>query len=148
MAMLYQAEISILEALLNEGVRSVVIGGAAVQHHGHTRSRDDLDILVEPTPENASRVVAAIGAKFRFTDEHLKGLAKPGVQMHLGGACPVEVLTSVQGVDTKAAIDTAVMVWCGPVHVPVLALDMLLATKRARGSDTDLADIEALTNQF
>ena len=37
----------------------VVIGGLAVQAHGHTRTTQDIDIVPAPTPENLRRLSAA-----------------------------------------------------------------------------------------
>ena len=50
-----------LLATLNEhGVRYVVIGGVAVGAHGYVRATEDLDIVPEPTAENADRLARAL----------------------------------------------------------------------------------------
>ena len=54
-----------LESLNREGVAYVVIGGMAVLAHVPYRTTRDLDVLIEPTLENAHkarRAVAAWGA--------------------------------------------------------------------------------------
>ncbi len=46
---------------LNEaGVRYLVVGGVAVCLHGYPRATQDMDILVEATPENARRLITAL----------------------------------------------------------------------------------------
>lgn len=48
-------------ALLNEaGARYMVIGGMAMIYHGYTRTTEDIDLLVDPSPENIQKVKAAL----------------------------------------------------------------------------------------
>ena len=41
-------------------VRYIVIGGIAAVLHGVPRATFDLDILIDPTPDNARRLLAAL----------------------------------------------------------------------------------------
>jgi Nucleotidyl transferase AbiEii toxin, Type IV TA system len=43
-----------------EGARWALIGGYAIAVHGFTRFSEDVDILVDPSPENAKRWIAAL----------------------------------------------------------------------------------------
>lgn len=59
-------------------VEYAIIGGKAVQSYGSTRKADDLDIWINPTAENANKMVASvkefIGAKLHpsdFTDDNV-----------------------------------------------------------------------------
>src|SRR5688572_7006935 len=38
------------------GARYLVVGGFAVMHHGFTRATEDIDLLVESSPENQAKV--------------------------------------------------------------------------------------------
>ncbi len=49
-----------LTSLNNEGVAYVVIGGIAVLAHIPYRTTRDLDVLIEPTLENATRARRAV----------------------------------------------------------------------------------------
>ena len=51
-----------LDALNNAGAAYVVIGGMAVMFHVPYRTTRDIDVLIEPTLENAVRVRAAVAA--------------------------------------------------------------------------------------
>ena len=42
------------------GARYVAVGGFAIIHHGFLRFTDDIDLLVETTPENEARVLEAL----------------------------------------------------------------------------------------
>jgi hypothetical protein len=52
----------LLEALYNHAVRYLVVGGFGVYFHDPTRDvvGHDLDLLFEPTTENAERLIAAL----------------------------------------------------------------------------------------
>jgi hypothetical protein len=41
-------------------VRSMIVGGYAVARHGRPRATKDLDIWIEASPSNASRVIEAL----------------------------------------------------------------------------------------
>jgi hypothetical protein len=42
------------------GVRYLVVGAHAVAFHARPRATEDLDLLLQRTPENAERVIAAL----------------------------------------------------------------------------------------
>ena len=42
------------------GVEYVVVGGIAVQVHGHVRMTNDLDLIPTPTPRNLARLATAL----------------------------------------------------------------------------------------
>ena len=54
--------LDLLIALSDAEACFVVVVGYAVGAHGHPRATKDLDIWVEPSIENAERVIAALEA--------------------------------------------------------------------------------------
>jgi hypothetical protein len=54
----------LLSELEAQGVRYAVFGGAALNLHGLARFTDDLDLFVEPDPENIDRLKRALAAVF------------------------------------------------------------------------------------
>jgi hypothetical protein len=55
----------------------VVIGGVAMQAHGHVRTTQDFDVIAAWTEENTARLAAALrdlGAQLRGVDAHLLGV--------------------------------------------------------------------------
>lgn len=67
----------LVAALTGHEVDFVVIGGVALQAHGHVRTTADLDVIVAWTPENLQRLAAALrelDAKVRGVDADLLGL--------------------------------------------------------------------------
>lgn len=57
-----------LESLNREGVAYVVIGGMAVLAHVPYRTTRDLDVLIEPTIENAQKARRAVATSCRLED--------------------------------------------------------------------------------
>ena len=51
---------SLCRALNAEGARYVLIGGFAVILHGGARTTKDIDLLVDPSPENVTRLKQAL----------------------------------------------------------------------------------------
>src|SRR6266498_439834 len=50
----------VLEVLARHRVQYLVIGGVAVQVHGHRRTTKDLDLVPSPEPDNIARLAAAL----------------------------------------------------------------------------------------
>lgn len=79
----------LLTALARHGVDCVLIGGTAMQVHGHVRTTQDVDVVAAWTVENMGALAAALdelGARLRGVDADLLGidLADPH-QLHEGG---------------------------------------------------------------
>lgn len=138
-----------LSALLHADARFVVVGAHALAVHGVPRGTQDLDILVDPTPENAERVwraLAAFGAPMATLGISRVDFVRPDTVVQFGlPPNRIDFLTSISGV---ADFET---VWSGRVthelrgrSVPFIGRQELLANKRASGRRKDLADVEAL----
>jgi hypothetical protein len=50
----------LLQAFADHRVKYLIVGGQAVIFHGQPRFTKDLDVWVEPTPENARQLAAAL----------------------------------------------------------------------------------------
>jgi len=138
--------LDILRALSAADARFLLIGAYAVSVHAEPRATGDLDIWVEPTPENARRVYAALRA-FGAPLEQLTvdDLATPEVVFQIGlPPRRVDILTSITGVSFGDAWTGHVEVAYGDVRVPVIGRDALLANKRALGRLKDLMDVDLI----
>lgn len=51
----------IVVAFADNGVEFVVIGAFALAFHGAPRASGDIDLFVRPSPENATRIIKALG---------------------------------------------------------------------------------------
>jgi predicted nucleotidyltransferase len=153
----FQAD-EIFKILVRHRVRFVVIGGIAVQGHGYIRATYDLDIIVEPTTLNLTRLseaLAELGAELRFpgtlslADPHQLRRAPLIPTTTRFGPLDVVHVEHVAGPPRSfdALRDAALVVNLDGVEIPLAGLSDLIRMKRAAGRDQDLADIEALTRE-
>jgi hypothetical protein len=122
----------------------VVVGAAAAQLWGHARATRDIDILIEPTVQNARRVLAALGeVGFGLANEWLAEeiVAKPVTI--LGDMPKVDILTVAWSVHYRDAAPAAATFEVEGVAIPTASIDHLIASKRT-GRLQDAADIEVL----
>jgi hypothetical protein len=132
--------------LTARNVRFVVVGGHALAYHGRPRYTKDLDVFVEPTAENAARLLRAL-EDFGFGGLGLTeaDFDTPGKVVQLGVAPNrIDLLTAIDGVSFDQAWQGRAAGRFGTESVPFLGRRELLANKRAVGRLQDLADIEAL----
>ncbi len=138
----------ILGFLLDAGARFLVVGAHALAAHGIPRATGDLDLWVEPTPENAARVwraLLAFGAPVEAMKLSPSDFHQPGVVVQIGvPPRRIDFLTEITGVGFAEA-------WSGRAEhevagrrVPFVGRQTLVKNKRAAGRLKDLADLEAL----
>lgn len=116
----------------------------AMQLWGTSRSTRDVDVLIEPTVENAERVLKALSTLplQMAADIDARELIGRAVTM-IGDIPNVDVLTRAWNVTwPEAARDIAVFEVEG-VPIPTLSLAKLIESKRT-GRTQDAADIELL----
>lgn len=131
-------------ALNQAGARYLVIGGIACILHGHVRATTDMDILIEPTAENAARVLEALSqVGYGFVREWLPEeiLRKPITI--IGDDPAVDIFTVAWSVKYENAVARSTIVEVEGVALPLIGLDDLIATKRT-GRSIDAADVEML----
>lgn len=145
----------ILRALAEHGVDYVLIGGLAVQTHGHVRTTNDADLIPAPNPANMKRLAAALrsmqarvlneGAEEMEVDA--KMLPQATIWQFVTRDGGVDVMHEVPGGRPYSELsERALRVQLGDVEVPVVDLDDLIRMKLARGRPVDLADVAALTD--
>ena len=136
-----------LESCGKHEVRYLIVGAHAVAHHARPRSTKDLDLWIDPSKENAERVLATI-RDFLGTDLGLKieDLTKPGTIVQLGVApARIDLLNRIAGVPGfEQAWERRVEGRYGPVTAYFLSLDDLIQAKEAAGRSRDLEDLESL----
>lgn len=139
----------VLVALLEAGARFLVVGAHAMAVHGIPRATQDLDVWVEPTDENASRVwnaLAGFGAPLADLGVEVGDFVRPGTVVQLGlPPNRIDVLTEISGVPSfGTAWRDRVEREVSGKRIPFIGRRALITNKRAAGRLKDLADIEAL----
>jgi predicted nucleotidyltransferase len=138
----------LLELLNSGGVRHLVLGGHAVNFHGHHRNTKDLDLWIAVDPDIAGRVSEAL-RQFGFPAESVP----PSLFLQRGkvfvlGREPfrVDLLTNPSGVDFESCYARRVETVLDGVAVPFISLDDLRTNKQASGRLRDRADLEELAH--
>jgi hypothetical protein len=116
----------ILRALAEHQVDYILIGGLAVQTHGHVRTTNDADLIPAPDPANLKRLASALRS--------------------LEAQMLVDVCEVPRGRSYGELSKGALHVQLGDIDVPVVGLDDLIQMKLARGRPVDLADVASLTD--
>ena len=134
----------ICSALNHHQANYVVFGATALQLWGSARATRDIDILIEPTADNARRVLAALAdLGFGLAKEWLaEELVRKPVTV-LGDAPRVDILTVAWTVSFAEAHPAASVFEVEGVEIPTASVDHLIASKRT-GRLQDAADIEIL----
>jgi predicted nucleotidyltransferase len=136
----------LLEEFAREGVEHVVIGGYAFAYHAEPRATKDLDVFLEGSAENrarAARALARYGAPQNVV-EATRNLAETEI-VYLGRPpLRIDLLRTIDGVSGDDVVRNAISATWDGTPIRVIALDDLIANKRAAGRPQDLADVVKL----
>ena len=126
------------------GVRYLVVGAHAVAFHARPRATKDLDILIEPAPENARKVLAALrdffgGADLDYT---IEDVMDPDCIIQLGVApVRIDLLSAIPGCpDFPAAWKRRVKARFAEVPTQYLGLTDLIRNKESTDRPQDRVD--------
>ncbi len=138
----------LLIELVDAGADFVLVGGYAVAFHGHQRTTKDIDVLVRPTRENASKVFAGLrsfGAPLKSLNISENDFADyDGVVQFGSPPNRIDILTNVSGITFDEALNGSLEFDLEGRAVTVIGLDALLKNKRAAARDQDLLDVKTL----
>lgn len=136
----------LLRSLHECEVRYLVAGGYAVIHHSQPRYTKDIDIWLEPSAENARKLMRAFlqfGIPMIGVTE--ADFAQPGTQFNLGvPPCAVDLLTTIPGLEFKAAWANRVISDEDDFPIYYLGKADLIKAKKKAGRPQDLADLDEL----
>jgi len=135
----------VFRCLKKHDVRYVVIGGIAAVLHGVPRATFDLDLLIDATGSNATRLLAAlteakIGTATLTTSDRVLAneitIFKDRIR--------IDVLTRTLGLSFDEAWQRRETMFHGDQEFFVVSVDDLIAAKLASGREIDLSDVSAL----
>jgi hypothetical protein len=138
--------VEMLSAFAAARVRYLVVGGYAVSLHARPRTTKDLDLWLDPAPDNIASACAALrafGLPYDIVEE--LGRARPDEIVWIGKVpARVDFMQALIGADFRSAWKRRVVLELGGVPVPFIGREDLLANKKAVGRPTDLRDVRAI----
>jgi hypothetical protein len=135
-----------IASLTAHGVEFVIVGAYALAFHGAPRFTGDLDVLVRPTTENASRLLAAVRSSgFPVAELQPQDIVTSSRMLQIGvEPIQIHVMSAISGVSWDEAWRDRAMGPCGRQVAAFLGRSTFLQNKRAAARPKDLADIDAL----
>ena len=135
-----------MKALIDHGVRFLLVVGYAVRFHGYERGTKDVDVLVSNDGANAKRLCSALISLVRphhsLQPEQIEDKKR---QINLASyGYHFEILTEADGVPFDEAYGRRSVVHCLDLPVPVIAKGDLITMKDAAGRSQDKHDVKKL----
>jgi len=134
----------LLRSLNDHDARYVVIGAVAFPIYGYARATLDIDLFIQPTPENAQRVRAALIAfGYDMSDVTIDELLSKKVLIRQS-VLETDIHPYVKGVDFEEVWKDRTEDRLGDTPVAFASLDHLIRMKEAAGRPKDLEDLRVL----
>ena len=134
--------------LLNDqSVKYLIVGGFAVAFHGKPRNTKDLDIWIEPTIDNATKMINVLNL-FGFGDLEIEpqDFLNENTVIQLGySPIRIDLMSAISGVPKFAdAWQNRSEGKYGEQPTYFIGLEELIANKKAANRLQDLTDVEIL----
>jgi predicted nucleotidyltransferase len=139
-----------IQSLNNHDVEYILVGGYAVILHGYRRVTGDMDVWVNRTKENYSRLVLAFNEfrlpVFDMTEERFLNPESADVFSYGRPPVSIDIITQLKGVHFNEAFSQAQTFEEEGLKIRFIHLNNLIQAKKAAGRHKDLDDIEKLTS--
>jgi hypothetical protein len=121
----------ICQALNDSGAKYIVIGGMAIVYHGFNRGTEDIDLLVERTADNISRLKKSLSilpdnAVAEMVDSDLETYGT----VRIADEVVVDLMSSACGIDFAEASSMIEETEIEGIRIPFANLELLLKTKQ------------------
>jgi len=135
-----------LQILLRNEVKFLVVGAYAMAAYGYPRATGDFDIWVDTTLENSQRIyksVSDFGAPLsEITERTFTG---KGIVFQIGvPPRRIDIITHIDGVEFHNAYQDKEEVEMENMKIPFLSKSNLIKNKKATGREKDKIDIKYL----
>lgn len=138
----------ILQILLNNKAKFLVVGAYAMGAYGYPRATGDFDIWVEASTENSKKIYKSLvefGAPLSSITE--KTFAEEGIIFQIGVAPRrIDIITRIDGVIFPEAYQTKEFIEIERLPVPFLSKENLIKNKQSTGREKDKLDVSYLKN--
>jgi hypothetical protein len=137
------------ELLNEEKVEYLLIGGYAVAYHGYPRYTADMDIWINPNPNNLESLILAL-RKFGFKSQPFTVETFLGKEKIFQFGVPptrIDLITFTPGVEFEECYPKADTIQIERMKIFVIDRESLVKNKRACGRPKDIVDVEELAKQ-
>ena len=135
----------VFASLNSHQVRYLVIGGTAAVLHGVPRATFDLDLIIEATRENASRLIMALRSAGFGTATQIEAEELLRYEITIfRDRYRIDVQTSTPGIRFEEAWPRRVEMKFEDLPFWVASKRDIIASKRAAGRQVDLEDVRIL----
>src|SRR5689334_6638484 len=123
--------LDLLRAFIGHNVRYLIVGAYALGVHGRPRATGDLDVWVDPTPENAANAMSALQHCGAPTAQvSAADFSRPGVVCEMGlPPFRIDVLTELSGLTFGEAWPARIRAPFGPVMADVIGREAFIRNK-------------------
>jgi len=136
----------LLAKLAGAEVKFIIVGGVAVALNGFVRTTEDVDILIESSAENVTRLLNELR---NFGEGHARKLSSADFSESEGAIriiedFPLDVFTIMQGKRYTDLVGSTRTTQIEDVGVRYLDAEALIALKKDSQRDQDRIDVSAL----
>ena len=135
-----------LQILLKNEVKFLVVGAYAMGACGYPRATGDIDIWVESSPQNSKNIYKSLsefGAPLSELNEDT--FCEKGIIFQIGVAPRrIDIITYIDGVEFPQAYQKKQEVEVEDLKIPFLSKEDIIKNKEATGRDKDKLDIKYL----
>lgn len=137
-----------IQAINDNNVNYVLVGGYSVIFHGYSRTTGDMDIWVQRNPENYQKLISAFKqfgmSVFDMTEDNF--LNHPTWDVFSFGVPPVciDIMIDVKGLNFNDCYTNSQLFIDDELQVRVLSMNDLLEAKKKANRPKDIDDINNL----
>jgi hypothetical protein len=135
-----------LQILLNNKVKFLVVGAYAMGAYGYPRATGDIDIWVEASVENSKKIYQSLsdfGAP--LSDITKTTFCEEGIIFQIGVAPRrIDIITKIEGVDFKKAYRDKQEIEIEGIKTPFLSKEDLIKNKESTEREKDKLDAKYL----
>jgi len=136
----------ILQILLNNKAKFLIVGAYAMGAYGYPRATGDLDIWIEASPENSKKLCKSLsefGSPMNNITENT--FTEKGIIFQIGVAPRrIDIITHIDGVSFEEAYKTKESIEIEDIQVPFLSKENLIKNKESTGREKDRLDADYL----
>ncbi len=135
-----------LQILLNNKIKFLVVGAYAMGIHGYPRATGDLDIWVEASTENSEKIYQSLSEFGAPLSEVTKStFCEEGIIFQIGVAPRrIDIITKIDGVDFNKAYSDKQEIEVEGIKIPFLSKKNLIKNKESTGREKDKLDVKYL----